>query len=77
MSRLVILYWLSQVGTYLNFRSEYLRLHTAAFVTFRLVYNIYIYPRFLSPLRHLPGPPLGGVLTGQVQTFSIVQFCIV
>lgn len=30
-----------------------------------LVYRLYLYPRFLSPLRHLPGPPLGSVIAGQ------------
>ncbi|KAH7099379.1 cytochrome P450 [Auriculariales sp. MPI-PUGE-AT-0066] len=39
----------------------------ATFVTLRLVYNVYLYPRFVSPLRHLPGPPLGGVIAGQVR----------
>ncbi|KIY66762.1 cytochrome P450 [Cylindrobasidium torrendii FP15055 ss-10] len=30
-----------------------------------LVYRLYLYPRFLSPLRHLPGPPLGPIIAGQ------------
>ncbi|KAH7099367.1 cytochrome P450 [Auriculariales sp. MPI-PUGE-AT-0066] len=38
----------------------------AAYISLRLFYKLYLYPRFISPLRHLPGPPLGGVIAGQV-----------
>ncbi|KAF8887027.1 cytochrome P450 [Gymnopilus junonius] len=31
----------------------------------RVFYNVYLYPRFRSPLRHLPGPPLGHPVYGQ------------
>ncbi|KIY66379.1 cytochrome P450 [Cylindrobasidium torrendii FP15055 ss-10] len=33
-----------------------------------LVYKFIIYPNFLSPLRHLPGPPLGHPILGQLPT---------
>jgi len=30
-----------------------------------LLYRLVLYPRFFSPLRHIPGPPLGYPITGQ------------
>src|SRR6188768_4488010 len=30
-----------------------------------LLYRLVLYPRFFSPLRHIPGPPLGHPITGQ------------
>ena len=32
------------------------------------LYFLILYPRFLSPLRHIPGPPLGSILKGQFPT---------
>lgn len=29
------------------------------------MYQLYLYPRVLSPLRKIPGPPYGGILAGQ------------
>lgn len=31
-----------------------------------VIYRLAIYPRFLSPLRHLPGPPLGDPILGTI-----------
>jgi hypothetical protein len=30
-----------------------------------LLYKIILYPRFFSPLRHIPGPALGSLIKGQ------------
>lgn len=30
-----------------------------------LCYRLYVYPRYLSPLRTIPGPPLGSLISGQ------------
>ena len=38
--------------------------HTA-YALWKITYQLYIYPRFLSPLRGLPGPPLGSIIRGQ------------
>lgn len=31
-----------------------------------LFYRVVLYPRFVSPLRHVPGPPLGGPIVGRM-----------
>ncbi|PPQ67620.1 hypothetical protein CVT26_006830 [Gymnopilus dilepis] len=31
----------------------------------KVVYDIYVYPRYISPLRNVPGPPLGHPIYGQ------------
>jgi len=36
---------------------------------YRILYQIILRPYFLSPLRNLPGPPLGNPLIGQGATF--------
>ena len=36
---------------------------TAIFIL--ALYQVYLYPRYLSPLRNVPGPPLGGLIAGQ------------
>jgi len=36
-----------------------------AYAAYRVVYTLFLWPRWLSPLRALPGPPLGNPLTGQ------------
>ncbi|KAJ8457490.1 hypothetical protein ONZ45_g18293 [Pleurotus djamor] len=41
----------------------------SAWIVWQIVYRLYLWPRFLSPLRTVPGPPLGGLLTGQ---FSVI-----
>ncbi|KIY66380.1 cytochrome P450 [Cylindrobasidium torrendii FP15055 ss-10] len=33
-----------------------------------LIYKLFLYPYFISPLRHLPGPPLGHPILGQLPT---------
>ncbi len=30
-----------------------------------MFYRLYLYPRYFSPLRSIPGPPLGSVFAGQ------------
>ncbi len=37
----------------------------AAWVSWRILYRLVLWPRFLSPLRVVPGPPLGGIIAGQ------------
>ncbi|KJA18896.1 hypothetical protein HYPSUDRAFT_69561 [Hypholoma sublateritium FD-334 SS-4] len=34
-------------------------------IAYKVIYQLYVYPRFFSPLRHVPGPPLGSLLVGQ------------
>ncbi|KAH0589123.1 hypothetical protein H2248_004891 [Termitomyces sp. 'cryptogamus'] len=34
-------------------------------VTFLVVYQLFLYPFLFSPLRHIPGPPLGHLIYGQ------------
>lgn len=38
---------------------------TSGFIIYRILYQLYIYPTFLSPLRKAPGPPRGHWLFGQ------------
>lgn len=35
-------------------------------MAYKIFYNIFLYPYLLSPLRHIPGPPVGNPLTGQM-----------
>ncbi|KAL1746407.1 cytochrome P450 [Schizophyllum fasciatum] len=37
----------------------------ALLVSYLTLHQLVIYPRFLSPLRRIPGPPLGGIVAGQ------------
>ncbi|KAF9554234.1 cytochrome P450 [Agrocybe pediades] len=37
-----------------------------AWVIFKVLYNLILYPRFLSPLRSIPGPPVGHPIYGQI-----------
>ncbi|KAA1472366.1 cytochrome P450 [Dentipellis sp. KUC8613] len=48
-----------------------LRRSLSAYVLSWLIYRVVLYPRYLSPLRHVPGPPLGSVITGQF--LNIIQ----
>ncbi|KZT23874.1 cytochrome P450 [Neolentinus lepideus HHB14362 ss-1] len=48
-----------------NFTSiQLVLLGVAGFVVFKIFFNVLLWPRFLSPLRKLPGPPLGNPVTG-------------
>ncbi|KAL0960787.1 hypothetical protein HGRIS_005808 [Hohenbuehelia grisea] len=53
----------------LQFLSEIRPLHVVfallAWILWRVLYQLFFWPRFLSPLRAIPGPPLGSVLAGQ------------
>ncbi|KZP30086.1 cytochrome P450 [Athelia psychrophila] len=40
----------------------------AAYAVWKFVYRVYLWPRYFSPLRHLPGPPMGNPIFGQVVT---------
>ena len=35
------------------------------YFAYRILYQVYVYPIYVSPLRHLPGPPRGHWLWGQ------------
>lgn len=39
----------------------------------RVVYWLIVYPRFFSPLRHLPGPPVGEPILGQARKIFSTQ----
>lgn len=39
----------------------------SVFTVYFVLHKLYIYPLFLSPLKHVPGPPLGHPLWGQYQ----------
>ncbi|CAA7269376.1 unnamed protein product [Cyclocybe aegerita] len=43
----------------------YLTLSIALYLISRLLYTTLLYPRFFSPLRNLPGPPLGDPIYGR------------
>jgi hypothetical protein len=32
---------------------------------YKVVYQVFLYPRYFSPLRNIPGPPLGDPVFGQ------------
>ena len=38
------------------------------YVNYRIAYRLVLWPYFLSPLRRVPGPPLGNPLTGHFPT---------
>ncbi len=40
----------------------YTLIRFSAWIAYKIVYQLYLYPRFFSPLRHVPGPPLGSLL---------------
>jgi hypothetical protein len=40
-------------------------LHLKGTVAYLVLYRLILYPYFLSPLRHIPGPPLGHPVYGQ------------
>ncbi|KAK0501298.1 cytochrome P450 [Armillaria luteobubalina] len=44
-----------------------------AYVVCRVVYWLIVYPRFFSPLRHLPGPPVGEPILGQARKIFSTQ----
>lgn len=46
--------------------SKAIFLSCAASVLLWVFYRLVIYPRFLSPLRHIPGPPLGNPVFGTI-----------
>lgn len=45
--------------------STYVALVTSVVIAYLVLHQLVIYPRFLSPLRKVPGPPLGSVIAGQ------------
>lgn len=45
--------------------SEVMQLIVTAYVIYKIVYQLFLYPYWLSPLRHIPGPPLGTPIVGQ------------
>ncbi|KAL0960785.1 hypothetical protein HGRIS_005806 [Hohenbuehelia grisea] len=49
----------------LAFRPVYVAYALLCWILWRVLYQLILWPRFLSPLRALPGPPLGSVLAGQ------------
>ncbi|CAK5271810.1 unnamed protein product [Mycena citricolor] len=48
----------------------------AAYGLYVLLYRVLLYPRFFSPLRHVPGPPLGNPLLGHYLTIVKEETCI-
>ncbi|KAF4596220.1 hypothetical protein EYR40_008095 [Pleurotus pulmonarius] len=49
----------------LHIRPIYIVTGLCAWVSWRILYRLVLWPRFLSPLRVVPGPPLGGIIAGQ------------
>ncbi|KAF8966821.1 cytochrome P450 [Flammula alnicola] len=41
---------------------------STAWLSWKILYRLFLYPRFFSPLRSVPGPPLGDLLVGQFGT---------
>jgi hypothetical protein len=35
------------------------------YILYKVVYRLFFYPYYLSPLRNIPGPPLGNPVLGQ------------
>ena len=50
---------------------QLLDLVAAAVLVARLIYTVYLYPRYFSPLRHVPGPSVGSVLVGQARALVL------
>ncbi|KAJ7779217.1 cytochrome P450 [Mycena metata] len=50
--------------------------YAAHLVLYVFLYRMILYPRFFSPLRHLPGPPLGNPFVGQFLTIVRSKTCI-
>ncbi|KAJ7711568.1 cytochrome P450 [Mycena metata] len=46
------------------------------YAAYVLVYRAFLYPRFFSPLRNVPGPPLGNPLIGHYLTIVQNESCI-
>ncbi|PBK99440.1 cytochrome P450 [Armillaria gallica] len=44
-----------------------------AYFVCRVIYWLIVYPRFFSPLRHLPGPPVGEPILGQARKIFSTQ----
>lgn len=42
------------------------RCRFTGYIAWKVVYRVYIWPRWVSPLRHLPGPPMGNPILGQI-----------
>lgn len=57
--------------SFLKYASVSVRQHTltlqvfSVWIAYKIIYQLYVYPRFFSPLRHVPGPPIGSFLVGQ------------
>ncbi|KAK0217926.1 cytochrome P450 [Armillaria fumosa] len=56
-----------------NLTSRLLFYVCGAYVVCRVVYWLIVYPRFFSPLRHLPGPPVGEPILGQARKIFSTQ----
>jgi hypothetical protein len=50
--------------------------YAAYLFLYRVVLYPWLYPRFLSPLRNVPGPPLGNPLLGHYLTIVRSESCI-
>ncbi|KAF9567301.1 cytochrome P450 [Agrocybe pediades] len=46
----------------------HLLIDSTAYVLYLIVHRLILWPRFLSPLRKVPGPPLGNIFLGQSPT---------
>ncbi|KAJ7456302.1 cytochrome P450 [Mycena galericulata] len=49
---------------------------TPGYAAYVFLYRIVLYPRFFSPLRNVPGPPMGNLLFGQYLTIVRSESCI-
>lgn len=50
--------------------------YAAYFTLYVFLYRMVLYPRFFSPLRNVPGPPLGNPFFGQFLTIVRNETCI-
>jgi hypothetical protein len=48
----------------------------AVYLTYRVVYRLFLWRYIFSPLRSVPGPPLGHPILGQSLTIAVSESCI-
>ncbi|KAJ7691121.1 cytochrome P450 [Mycena rosella] len=58
------------------FQTAYIPWLVAGYAAYVLLYRAVLYPRFFSPLRNVPGPPLGNPLLGHYLTIVTSESCI-
>ncbi|KAJ6494059.1 cytochrome P450 [Mycena vitilis] len=62
--------------SFFNFQSGLLFGAVVGYATCLFVYRVLVYPRYISPLRDVPGPPHGNLILGQYLTVVQSEACI-